>query len=157
MQNSTAARRRSFGFFVILLGIGAAILIFAFFRAKAAAIAGWEPVNTEMQQTIEHYRSGSLNMQDDTDRHDRQAEVPMGASEQVKSPPAETKPSETKLSINTANQAELMTLPGIGESKARAIIAYREANGPFTSIEHVQQVKGIGPKMYDKLKGLIRL
>ncbi|MBX3630867.1 MAG: helix-hairpin-helix domain-containing protein [Nitrosomonas sp.] len=47
--------------------------------------------------------------------------------------------------INTATQAELETLQGIGPAKAKAIIEYREKNGSFTSIEGLAAVSGIGP------------
>ncbi len=60
-----------------------------------------------------------------------------------------------KLDINTATKAELTLLPGIGEVKAEAIIAYREANGPFASAEDLLQVHGIGPKTLDDLRELV--
>jgi len=45
-----------------------------------------------------------------------------------------------------------MSLPGIGETRARAIISYREKNGPFTSPEQLKNVSGIGEKTYAELK-----
>lgn len=49
------------------------------------------------------------------------------------------------VNINTASAAEIAeVLHGVGESKARAIVEYREANGAFSSVEEVAQVKGIG-------------
>lgn len=59
------------------------------------------------------------------------------------------------INLNTATQAELETLPGIGEAKAKAIIAYREENGAFSSIEEIQEVSGIGEATYANLKDLI--
>lgn len=59
------------------------------------------------------------------------------------------------LDINTATQEELELLPGIGESKAQAIIEYREDNGPFTTIEQIQNVPGIGPGIFEDIKDLI--
>ena len=56
------------------------------------------------------------------------------------------------IDINTADAAALQTLPGIGETKAAAIIAHREANGPFASVDDLQNVKGIGEKTLEKLK-----
>lgn len=59
------------------------------------------------------------------------------------------------ININTASQAELETLPDIGEVTARAIIEYRDANGPFPNIEAIQNVPGIGPVTFEKIKDLI--
>lgn len=55
------------------------------------------------------------------------------------------------VNINTASQKELMTLNGIGEAKAKAIIEYRTKNR-FKKIEDVMQVKGIGQAIFDKIK-----
>lgn len=61
------------------------------------------------------------------------------------------------ININTANQDALMALPGIGETKAQAIIDYRTQHGPFTAPEDLMKVSGIGPATYDKLKDLITI
>jgi len=62
---------------------------------------------------------------------------------------------ERLISINSASKAELMTLPGIGEAKATAIIAYREEHGSFTSIEQIMEVDGIKQSVYEKIKSYI--
>jgi competence protein ComEA len=59
------------------------------------------------------------------------------------------------ININTATQAELETLPRIGPAIAQRIIEYRTANGPFTSIEQIMNVKGIGPATFAQIKDLI--
>ncbi len=59
------------------------------------------------------------------------------------------------ININTATLAELETLPRIGPAIAQRIIDYRTANGPFTSIEQIMNVKGIGPATFAQLKDLI--
>jgi len=56
------------------------------------------------------------------------------------------------VNINTATQSELIALPGIGASKARSIIAYRQANGEFKNVDELVNVKGIGQKTLMKLK-----
>ena len=62
-----------------------------------------------------------------------------------------------KVNLNTASLEELMTLPGIGEAKAGAIIAYREEHGDFQTIEEIQQVEGIKEKVFEKIKEQIEI
>lgn len=57
--------------------------------------------------------------------------------------------------INTATNAELERLPGIGPKIAAAIVEHRSANGPFRSVEDLQLVKGIGPKKLEALRNSI--
>ncbi len=59
------------------------------------------------------------------------------------------------VNINTASEAELCTLAGIGPSRAAAIIAYRDAHGGFSHIEEIMQVDGIKSATYEKLKNMI--
>ncbi|MBT3389738.1 MAG: competence protein ComE [Chloroflexi bacterium] len=59
------------------------------------------------------------------------------------------------VNINTASQAELETLPGVGPVTAEKIIAYRQENGAFSIIEEIQNVSGIGPATFEKMKPLI--
>ena len=54
--------------------------------------------------------------------------------------------AELLVNINTANALELELLQNIGPAKAARIIEYREQNGPFTSVDDLVQVSGIGPK-----------
>ncbi len=61
----------------------------------------------------------------------------------------------TLVNINTATDAELETLPRVGPATAQRIIAHREANGPFETIEDIQDVSGIGPATFEGLKELI--
>ena len=63
--------------------------------------------------------------------------------------------SGQKVNINSATAEQLDTLPGVGESTAEKIIADREANGPFSSIEDLKRVSGIGDRKYAELADLI--
>lgn len=60
-----------------------------------------------------------------------------------------------KIDINRAEAWLLEALPGIGESKAQAIIAYRQQNGGFGHIIEITKVDGIGPAIYEDIKDLI--
>ena len=62
-----------------------------------------------------------------------------------------------KVNLNTATEAELTTLPGIGPSKAASIITYREENGGFKTVDDLKNVSGIGDKTFDKLKDAIKV
>ena len=62
---------------------------------------------------------------------------------------------EELVNINTASLEELDGLPGIGPTTAQKIIDYRNENGPFTRIEDIVNVSGIGPATYEELKDLI--
>ncbi len=61
------------------------------------------------------------------------------------------------VNINTASKEALMTLDGIGEAKADSIIEYREKNGPFTTIEDIMKVNGIGESAFAKIKDRIKV
>ena len=63
--------------------------------------------------------------------------------------------SSKKININTASLQELMTIPGIGQAKASAIIKYRQEHGSFSSIEEVKKVEGIKDGVYAKMKEYI--
>ncbi len=56
------------------------------------------------------------------------------------------------VNINTASSAELITLPGIGEARAQAILSYREEHGAFSSVEDIKRVSGIGDGIFAKIK-----
>lgn len=62
-----------------------------------------------------------------------------------------------KVNINTAGAEQLMTLPGIGESRAKDIINYRNTNGRFQRIEDIMKVSGIKNASYEKIKDLIKV
>ena len=59
------------------------------------------------------------------------------------------------VNINTADAQQLMTLPGIGESKAAAIIEYRKQNGAFAATEDIMRVKGIKEGVFSKISDMI--
>ncbi len=59
------------------------------------------------------------------------------------------------LNLNTATIDELMALPGIGEAKAKSILAYREKNGGFSAVEDIMNVEGIKEGVYQRIKDSI--
>lgn len=65
--------------------------------------------------------------------------------------------SDGRIHLNTATEAELLTLPGIGPSKAAGIIRYREENGGFSSPEELMEVPGIKSATYEQIKDLVTI
>ncbi|EMT50787.1 hypothetical protein I532_20781 [Brevibacillus borstelensis AK1] len=61
------------------------------------------------------------------------------------------------VNVNTATLEELMTLPGVGESRAKAILEYRTKKGGFRSPDELKQISGIGAKIYERMKDQIRI
>ncbi|QHT47221.1 ComEA family DNA-binding protein [Bacillus sp. SB49] len=81
--------------------------------------------------------------------------VPSAAEEAAVPGPSASAVGE-KLAVNQATAAEMETLPGIGPSKAEAIIQYREENGPFASVDDLVNVPGIGEKTLENMRDSIR-
>lgn len=69
-------------------------------------------------------------------------------------PGGQAPPAGAAVDLNTADAALLDTLPGVGPSTASKIVADREANGPYASVEDLSRVSGIGPKKLEQLKGV---
>ncbi|WP_050180948.1 helix-hairpin-helix domain-containing protein [Domibacillus robiginosus] len=84
-------------------------------------------------------------------------EVPAVQQPPLSSAPSgnETSSDSTAININTADSSLLQELPGIGESKAQAIIDFRETEGAFTAVEDLKEIAGIGDKTFEKLAPLI--
>ena len=61
------------------------------------------------------------------------------------------------VNLNTATTEQLDALPGVGPVTAAAIVAWRQANGKFTSVDQLADVDGIGPARLDKLRALVRI
>ncbi|MGN1422504.1 MAG: helix-hairpin-helix domain-containing protein [Oscillospiraceae bacterium] len=94
--------------------------------------------------------------------HEKTETTPAAVRAQTAAVPAEpTEPTEQAqsdlINVNTASAEELMTLNGIGEVKAQAIIDYREENGGFSDIDELINVKGIGEKTLEKIRSSVTI
>ncbi|MZQ81950.1 competence protein ComEA [Paenibacillus sp. 5J-6] len=125
---------------------------------------GFEPVNAQIEALIVEGEETALAA---SSASATRSTPEASAAPKVSSPdvapatsttniPAES-PSSSHglLDLNTATLQQLNDLPGIGESKARAILDYRMSKGKFRKVEELTEVKGIGDKMLEKLKPLV--
>ena len=121
----------------VLLGLTALFLCFLFaIRDRPAALTAKPPSLLPKPEPV-----------DDADS------VPVSVSAPVET---DAPPDDAgRLNINTADISALCALPGIGESLAGRIIAYREEHGPFGSPDEIMKVSGIGQGKFDAIKGLI--
>ena len=69
----------------------------------------------------------------------------------------EQKKGDGKVNLNTASKEELMSLPGVGESRAESIVKYREDVGAFRKVEDIMQVSGIKEGLFSKIKSFIKV
>lgn len=88
---------------------------------------------------------------------DGQKIVVYSREETVTGIPSEGKETSSLVNINQADKDTLMSLPGIGESKADAIIQYREEQGFFSDIEEIMNISGIKEGAFEKIKELITI
>jgi competence protein ComEA len=85
----------------------------------------------------------------------RSRRAPAGTPQQA-APPGR-KAAALIVNLNTASQAELLRLPGIGEKYAERIVRYRREHGPFAAVEDLDGVKGIGKKTIERLRPFVRV
>ncbi|PDW04484.1 ComEA family DNA-binding protein [Candidatus Viridilinea mediisalina] len=84
------------------------------------------------------------------------AEVPAEPVAEVLAEEA-TQATHSMVNLNTANEDELLTLPGIGSTLARRILAFREQNGPFDNLDQLGAVQGINARNIEELRELVTL
>lgn len=80
--------------------------------------------------------------------------VPVIAAESTQQ---ETAGAETLLNLNDAAAVDLTTLPGVGKVIAERIVVYRNENGPFKSVDDLVLIKGIGKKVFAKIRPLVTI
>jgi competence protein ComEA len=79
------------------------------------------------------------------------------AKDRQESAAESTSADDGRININTADAAGLMQIPGVGESRAEAILAYRREHGSFGSIEEIMKVSGIKNALFEKMKDYITI
>lgn len=91
------------------------------------------------------------------ERAERAPSAPENSVQTGTAPPVpQTGTTDGRIDLNTASPDALCTLPGIGETLAGRIVAYREANGPFRTTNDLMNVAGIGEKKFSALQELVK-
>lgn len=127
---------------------------------------GWEPVTKEVRLALDGTGTpaspaGTVPPQEGTkgDSEEAPDTAESSAGPDAGAPPPDDVPAAENglLDLNRASAADLQTLPGIGPSKANAIIEHRAKYGPFRSVDDLLNVKGIGPKLLEKMRPLVTI
>lgn len=101
------------------------------------------------------YKISDLNSENYTDQNIRNNETQSEGDNKSAGNTKTTEGGSNRININTASETELMTIPGIGQSKASKIIAYRDSNGGFAQVEDIMFITGIKEGMFNKIKDYI--
>ncbi|WP_205699903.1 ComEA family DNA-binding protein [Cohnella luojiensis] len=157
------------------------MLAYSLFRGSTvSSIPGWTPVNESLIAAIDNVTESDRQSGSETAARFKGDATKLPAKESPQpspkgSPsqdqgtvnpaiPSVTHPIENShandsalLDLNQATQSELETLPGIGAAKAKAIIAYREQLSGYRSVDQLLDVKGIGPKLFERISSKVRI
>ena len=116
------------------------------------------------KEEIENYKKETISTKKINDKLEKNiliidennnANIKDNSKQKSKTEENEDKTEDKLININEATKEDLLKLTGIGESKAEAIISYREENGDFIDIEDIKNVPGIGDSLFEKIKEYI--
>lgn len=140
---------------------GLGMLLYLLVAPGQSGIPGWQPVNGALLATLSG--EGELTATPVPSPVANPVSSHSGTTTEAEQLPAsQPSPGSTGahsalLDLNGATAVQLQDLPGIGPSKAQAIVAYRESRSGFQAVEELLQVKGIGPKIYEQIAPLVTI
>jgi competence protein ComEA len=146
---------------LVLAGAAAIFLIIVVWRygqgGNLAAQTGFKSVNAQMEQLIDQRQSSapSFTIKPSNTPTAQKSPKPDSTPKASKSESIATAKTSVKIDLNKATLEQLDALPGIGETKAKAILSYRQEKGSFTKVEQLLEIKGIGTKILAAIKSMI--
>lgn len=158
MKNWVEKHSTYIGIGLIVIALVGGVLLMV--KKGAWASGDSASATKEKNQEIEELKNKISDLEKQIGDLKTAASAPASEAATSPSPTANSSNSSQptgKININTATVSQLDSLPGIGPVYAQRIVDYRTASGPFTSLEQIQNVKGIGPKTFEKFKDLITI
>lgn len=135
---------------------GISWLIYCIMAVLCAFSLGWVLGSGGTHETVTvQVSSQPQETQESPAPQETQEEAPLELEEAEQQTPLSAPTEEAPLNLNTATQAELELLPGIGPVLAQAILDYRDSFGGFSAKEQLKEVSGIGEKRYAAVEALI--
>jgi competence protein ComEA len=128
------------------------MVVYIFTKSELSKSNTTNPITTTTACTCETIEVN--NCITDSEVNNSASSNPTDASSTTQSDSASTS-DNTKININTASATELTKISGIGDAKAKAIIAYRTEHGLFSKIEDIKNVSGLGDALFEKIKDYI--
>ena len=139
----------------MLLGVFAALLVAGWWfdwKSQLEELDGKQQQEAKLKDEYLDKKRQAVNLEE----HRKQlAEIDKSFGALLKQLPNKAEMEALLIDINQATTTELEMLPGIGPTMAANIVAYREANGPFATIEAIMDVPGIGEGRFAEMKDLI--